>query len=136
MNRKTFLYQTSLAASSLLLSKSLLAFTGSPANKVRIAVMGVNSRGHYLATTFAGLKEVEVAYLCDPDSKALAKTINAVEKSTGKKPQGYEDIRKLLTAGCQQGTVPLHLAKAKCRLFPDRDPLTIYREYGLEDGQG
>jgi hypothetical protein len=47
-----------------------------------------------------------------------------------------EDIRKLLVAGCQQGTVTVHLAQAKCRLFPDRDPLTIYREYGLEDGQG
>jgi hypothetical protein len=46
-----------------------------------------------------------------------------------------EDIRKLLTAGCQQGTVTVHLAQAKCRLFPERDPLTIYREYGLEDGQ-
>jgi hypothetical protein len=46
------------------------------------------------------------------------------------------DIRKLLTAGCAPGTVNLHLAQAKCRLFPDLDPMTIYREYGLEDGQG
>ena len=30
----------------------------------------------------------------------------------------------------------LHLAQAKCRLFPEQDPLIIYREYGLEDGQG
>ena len=41
-----------------------------------------------------------------------------------------EDIRKLLAAGCQPGTVDLHLAQAKCRLFPD-----LNREYGLEDGQ-
>jgi hypothetical protein len=47
-----------------------------------------------------------------------------------------EDIRKLLAAGCQPGTVTLHLAQAKCRLFPDIDPLTIYEEYGLGDGQG
>jgi hypothetical protein len=26
----------------------------------------------------------------------------------------------------------LHLAQAKCRLFPKTDPETIYREYGLE----
>jgi hypothetical protein len=39
-------------------------------------------------------------------------------------------------AGCQPGTVNLHLAQAKCRLFPDIDPLIIYREHGLEDGQG
>jgi hypothetical protein len=47
-----------------------------------------------------------------------------------------DDIRKLLVAGCQRGTVNLHLAQAKCRLFPDADRATIYREYGLDDGQG
>ncbi len=47
-----------------------------------------------------------------------------------------DDIRKLLAAGCQPGTVTLHLAQAKCRLFPDVDPLTIYEDYGLGDGQG
>jgi hypothetical protein len=47
-----------------------------------------------------------------------------------------DDIRKLLAAGCEPGTVTLHLAQAKCRLFPHLDPLTIYREYGLGDGQG
>ena len=31
------------------------------------------------------------------------------------------------------GTVSLHLAQAKCRLFPDRDPLAIYQEYGISD---
>jgi hypothetical protein len=41
-----------------------------------------------------------------------------------------------LVAGCQPGTGNLHLAQAKCRLFPGTDPLTIYGEYGLEDGQG
>jgi hypothetical protein len=44
-----------------------------------------------------------------------------------------DDIRKLLVAGCQPGTVNLHLAQAKCRLFPDADRAAIYREYGLED---
>jgi hypothetical protein len=47
-----------------------------------------------------------------------------------------DDIRKLLVAGCQLGTVNLHLAQAKCRLFPDADRATIYREYGVDDGQG
>ena len=47
-----------------------------------------------------------------------------------------DDIKKLLAAGCQPGTTALHLAQAKCRLFPGNDPLEIYREYGLEDGQG
>jgi hypothetical protein len=27
--------------------------------------------------------------------------------------------------------VRLHLAQAKCRLFPERDPLAIYEAYGI-----
>lgn len=96
MNRKTFLFQTGLSASSLLLSNSLLAFKGSPANKVRIAVMGVNSRGLFLASTFAKLKDVEIAYLCDPEQKALSKAAAEVAKIGGKQPGTYADIRKLL----------------------------------------
>jgi hypothetical protein len=45
------------------------------------------------------------------------------------------EIRKLLAAACQSGTVNLHLAQAKCRLFPDIDRGDIYRQYGLEDWQ-
>jgi hypothetical protein len=44
-----------------------------------------------------------------------------------------EDIRKILGNGREAATVSLHLAQAKCRLFPDRDPLTIYQEYGISD---
>jgi hypothetical protein len=46
-----------------------------------------------------------------------------------------EDIRKLLIAGCAPGSEGLHLAQAKCRLFPESDPEEIYREYGLEGGR-
>ncbi len=70
-------------------------------------------------------------------TEALATALVALEQlpPTHQPRPHMDDIRKLLTAGCQ-GTVTVHLAQAKCRLFPDRDPLTIYREYGLEDGQG
>jgi hypothetical protein len=71
-------------------------------------------------------------------TEALATALVALEQLPRKhQPQAHmEDIRKLLAAGCQPGTVTLHLAQAKCRLFPDIDPLTIYEEYGLGDGQG
>jgi hypothetical protein len=71
-------------------------------------------------------------------TEALATALVALEQLPPKhQPRPHmEDIKKLLVAGCQPGAMPLHLAQAKCRLFPDQDPLTIYREYGLEDGQG
>jgi hypothetical protein len=70
-------------------------------------------------------------------TEALATALVALEQLPPKhQPRPHmEDLRKLLVAGCQPGAMPLHLAQAKCRLFPDQDPLTIYREYGLEDGQ-
>jgi hypothetical protein len=72
-------------------------------------------------------------------TEALATALVALEQLPPKhQPRAHmDDIGKLLAAGCQAGTVNLHLAQAKCRLFPDVDPLTIYEEYGLGgDGQG
>jgi hypothetical protein len=42
-----------------------------------------------------------------------------------------DDLRKLLASGCAPDAVSLHLAQAKCRLCPERDPLAIYEEYGI-----
>ena len=71
-------------------------------------------------------------------TEALATALVALEQLEPKhQPRTLmDDIGKLLTAGCLPGSVNLHLAQAKCRLFPSIDPLSIYREYGLEDGQG
>jgi hypothetical protein len=71
-------------------------------------------------------------------TEALATALVALEQLASKhQPRAHmDDVRKLLTARCEPGTVTLHLAQAKCRLFPDIDPLTIYEDYGLKDGQG
>ena len=42
-----------------------------------------------------------------------------------------DDIKKLLANGREPAAVSLHLAQAKCRLFPDLDRVEIYREYGI-----
>src|SRR5258708_10999471 len=70
-------------------------------------------------------------------TEALATALVALEQLPPKhQPRTQmDDIRKLLAAGCQPGTVNLHLAQAKCRLFPDLDRSSIYRDYGLEDGR-
>ena len=98
-NRRAFLRTASVAGTSLLLTPSLKAagfFAGSPNDKVVMAIMGSNSRGAFLAKTFAGLPNVEVGYVCDVDQNVLDKTLASIEKQTGKRPQGMTDIRKLL----------------------------------------
>ena len=67
--------------------------------------------------------------------EALATAFVALEQLPEKhQPRTHmEDFRKILSTGREPATVSLHLAQAKCRLFPDRDPLTIYQEYGISD---
>ncbi len=70
--------------------------------------------------------------------EALATAFVALEQLPLKhQPRAHmEDIRKLLANGREPAAVSLHLAQAKCRLFPDADPLTIYEEYGISEGYG
>ena len=68
-------------------------------------------------------------------TEALATALIALEQlPLQHQPRPHmDDIRKLLGAGCEPETVALNLAQAKCRLFPDLDRPTIYREYGDHD---
>jgi len=70
-------------------------------------------------------------------TEALATAFVALEQLPPKhQPRPHmEDIRKLLTARCQTGATNLHLAQAKCRLFPELDRLEIYREYGVSSDE-
>ena len=65
-------------------------------DRVRLAIMGVNSRGNSLARSLAGLSNVEIVYICDVDQKAVEKGINTVKRITEKAPVGLEDFRKAL----------------------------------------
>lgn len=64
--------------------------------RVRVAIMGVNSRGTSLARTFAQLDKTEVVYICDVDQNAIPKGVKAVQSVTGKSPKAIEDFRHAL----------------------------------------
>ena len=98
-SRRTFLKQSGTIVAGLGLS-TLAAPTvfaqGSPNKKIVVAIMGVNSRGGYLAQLFAAQPDTEVGYICDVDSRAMAKSIDEVAKLQKKRPKGEKDIRKIL----------------------------------------
>ena len=70
-------------------------------------------------------------------TEALATALIALEQLPPQhQPRAHmDDIGRLLGAGSEPETVALHLAQAKCRLLPDKDPLSIYHEYGIEGGR-
>ena len=64
--------------------------------KIMVACMGVNSRGLAVGTNFAAQKNAEVLYVCDVDSRAAEKCIDAVQKIQQKRPLASPDFRKAL----------------------------------------
>jgi hypothetical protein len=65
-------------------------------------------------------------------TEALATALVALERlPADRQPKSnMDDLRKLLAAA-EPANVSLHLARAKCRLFPHLDPMAVYREYGI-----
>jgi predicted dehydrogenase len=96
MHRRKFIKETGTAAAAVTILNFPIFGKMAPSNKVIVAVMGVNSRGAYLAKSFATLPDVEVAYICDVEDKAIQNGLDAV-KNAARKPTVVKDIRKLLT---------------------------------------
>jgi hypothetical protein len=87
--RRTFL-------GSALASAALAA-----AKPVRIGIVGVGGRGFGLLRILLEMEGVEVPAVCDIDGKRLTRALDAVEKSRGKRPEGYsrgeEDFCRMVT---------------------------------------
>ncbi|WP_085536013.1 Gfo/Idh/MocA family protein [Massilibacteroides vaginae] len=65
-------------------------------DQIRVAVIGVNSRGRALAVNFAKQKGCVISHICDVDSRAIEKCIDAVSKVQKDKIKGEKDFRKVL----------------------------------------
>jgi predicted dehydrogenase len=95
-SRRAFLRDTTLATAGVTILNFPVRGKMAPSNKVVVAVMGVNSRGAYLAKCYSQLPNVEVAYICDVEDKAIQNGLNAL-KDAPRKPVVVHDIRKLVT---------------------------------------
>lgn len=101
--RRTFL-KNSLAAGTAFVVCGCSA-TQKPMRKVlgandrlRIAVAGVHGQGGGHVNAWLGQKNVELAYLIDPDAQALAQRLAYVKEKTGDRfaCKGVADVRKAL----------------------------------------
>ena len=84
------------AATTILLGTSRTAWAGAN-DRVRVAQMGLNGRGKSHLGGYAKVENVEVATLCDPDSRLFAPTTKAFFADKGKPaPKVEQDIRRVL----------------------------------------
>ena len=92
-SRRFFIKTAGLAAIS---SPLIAAGSFSPNDKIVVGVMGVNSRGNALAQSFAQTDNVEVAFICDVDVRAMNRCVDNVKKLGDKTPKGIGDLRYML----------------------------------------
>ncbi len=64
--------------------------------RIKVASMGVNSRGLAVASNFARQENCEVLYISDVDSRAADKCMATVEPIQKKRPKAAPDFRKAL----------------------------------------
>ena len=65
-------------------------------DRVRIAVAGINGRGQAHMQGYSDIKNVEIAYLVDPDSRLFAPRSRWVKDRAGNMPKCEQDLRKVL----------------------------------------
>ena len=101
--RRTFIKKASSGAFALSLGGMLPAFSAKSyqnilgANeKIRVACMGVNSRGLAVGKNFAHQKNCEVLHVCDVDSRAADICIDTIGKIQTAKPKATPDFRNAL----------------------------------------
>jgi predicted dehydrogenase len=58
--------------------------------------MGLGGRGTYLAESFAMRPDVEIAYLCDANTRRFARAREAVEEAQNRRPKLLQDFREML----------------------------------------
>ncbi len=99
LHRRRFLQTSAIASVPLVLGGTVASGKVRGANdRIRIAVAGLNGRGKSHIDGWLKQRDVEIAYVVDPDQRVLNSRAKLVaEKSQGKsKPQTVTDIRRVL----------------------------------------
>jgi predicted dehydrogenase len=102
-NRRDFIKKSLMGTASISIGGILPGFSPKSyaqilgANdRIKVAVMGVNSRGLALAQNFASQANSEVLHICDVDRLAAEKCIAAVSNVQQNRPKSTPDFRKSL----------------------------------------
>jgi predicted dehydrogenase len=70
--------------------------SGSPNNRLRVAVLGCRIRGKQHAQELSRLRDCEIVCVCDPDKDLAGELAAAVEKQQSSAPKAFQDLRRIL----------------------------------------
>lgn len=102
LTRRSFLQNSVYASTAAaiagqpLLNASLSFGAEDVPETLRVAVVGVNGRGGAHIGGFGGRKDCEIAAIVDVDEAVANRVADGIEKSKGKRPATYADLRKCL----------------------------------------
>ncbi len=97
IHRRGFLTTAAATGATLALTTASSAAAVQGANnRLVVGVMGTGGRGTGLATAFAQLPNVEVAYCCDVDQTRADRAVAAVNKAVNRQPRSVSDFRRIL----------------------------------------
>jgi predicted dehydrogenase len=97
-DRRNFLKSSAILTGGLWLSPDLAQSRNkiAPSDQVRVALVGCRGMGFGILRHHLSLPDVACVALCDVDQSVLDARIQEVETATGKRPDAYNDFRKLL----------------------------------------
>jgi predicted dehydrogenase len=103
-DRRDFIKKVTVSSVGLAIGGTAFGFSAKSYNniiganeKIRVATIGVNSRGNSMSGTFAKQKNAEVACVCDVDERAIPKAIkNVMAANPASSPKSERDCRKVL----------------------------------------
>lgn len=94
VNRRTFLASAGSGAAALALASGVRA--AGPNDQIRVAVIGIRSRGQSHIDAFTKNKDTAVVALCDVDSRLFSGSSKLVEDRSGKAPALVSDLRRIM----------------------------------------
>jgi hypothetical protein len=102
-SRRSFIKKTTTASAAISIGGILPAFSAKSYGRIigsneriKVSVMGVNSRGKALALNFARQIDCDVIHICDVDSRAISTCQKELETSQEIKTKGFSDFRESL----------------------------------------
>ena len=100
LSRREFLNRAAILSAAAAAGGTATADTPAPTkptgDRLRVAVVGVRSRGMSHVGGFAGKNGCEITTVCDCDEAVIGPAMKAVEKAQGKAPAYAKDFRRLL----------------------------------------